>query len=190
MATPRASTAQQSNDALQILTADHARVKKMFKEFESLIEDEANEEAEQLAKQICTELTVHAMLEEEIFYPEVRKAIDDEDLIDEAEVEHQTVKDLIAQIESMNSPDEKFSAKVTVLGEYVDHHVQEEQDEMFPKAKQAKMDLAGLGERLLARKQELMAEMGMGEEDEEADEEAQKSKPRGGGSRSVQGSRA
>src|SRR4026209_2811531 len=98
---PAQRTAAKSNDAIAILKADHDKVKKLFKEFERLHEDEADDEAEQVAKQICNELTVHATVEEEIFYPEVRGAIEDEDLIDEAEVEHATAKDLIAQIESM-----------------------------------------------------------------------------------------
>jgi hypothetical protein len=135
-------------------------------------EAEEDQEAEQLAKQICNELTVHSTLEEEIFYPEVRGAIDDEDLMDEAEVEHASAKELISQIESMSSGDDKFAAKVVVLGEYVNHHIKEEQDEMFPQAKKAKVDLAELGERMMARKQELMAEMGM-EQEEPADDETQ-----------------
>ena len=187
MPTLRSPSAKKSNDDVQLLKADHDKVKKMFKEFERLNEDEADEEAEQLAKQICNELTVHATIEEEIFYPEVRGAIDDEDLVDEAEVEHQTAKDLIAQIESMSSSDDKFAAKVTVLGEYIHHHVKEEEGEMFTKAKKAKMDLAELGERMLARKQELMSEFGMTEEGEEEDEEGSS---RRSGSRSSHASRS
>jgi vacuolar-type H+-ATPase subunit I/STV1 len=189
MPSRRASTSKKkSNDALQMLKADHDKVKKMFKEFERLSGDDSDEEAEQLAKQICNELTVHATIEEEIFYPEARGVIDDDDLIDEAEVEHQSAKDLISQIESMSSSDEKFAAKVSVLGEYINHHVKEEQDEMFPKVKKAKMDLVELGERMLARKQELMSEMGMVEEGEEEEEE--QGAGRRSGSRSGQSSRA
>jgi len=168
MPSKRASS-KKGNDAISMLKADHDKVKKMFKDFERMHEDEEDQEAEQLAKQICNELTVHATIEEEIFYPEVRGAIDDEDLMDEAEVEHASAKELIAQIESMSSGDDKFAAKVMVLGEYINHHVREEQDEMFPQAKKAKVDLAELGERMLARKQELMSQMGM--EQEESDDE-------------------
>lgn len=165
------------NDAIAMLKADHDKVKKMFKEFAHLHEEEEHEKAEQIAKQICNELTVHATIEEEIFYPEVRAAIEDDDLMDEAEVEHAGAKDLIAQIESMTSADDKFAAKVTVLGENIDHHVKEEQDEMFPKARNAKVDLAEMGARMLARQQELKAEMGM---EDDADGEAKAGAGRAG----------
>jgi len=151
--------------AIALLTADHAKVKKLFKKFESLHEDGKDKEAELIAKQICQELTIHATIEEEVFYPEVRDAIDDGDLVDEAEVEHASAKDLIAQIEGMTSKDDKYAAKVMVLGEYIDHHVKEEQDEMFPKARKAKVDMDELGERLMQRRQELQGELGMHEED-------------------------
>src|SRR5678815_1820249 len=172
MATKR-SQSQRNGEALAMLKADHDKVKKLFKQFEKMHEEEEEEQAEQLATQICNELKIHTTLEEEIFYPEVRNAIDDEDLMNEAEVEHASAKELIAQIESMSSGDDKFAAKVMVLGEYINHHVKEEQDEMFPQARKAKVDLAALGERMLARKQELMSQMGMEQEeseDEETDE--------------------
>ena len=167
MAKSRA-TAHKTPDAVAMLKADHDKVKKLFKEFQRVHDAGSDEEAEQLATQICNELTVHATLEEEIFYPEVRAAIGDEDLIDEAEVEHASAKELIAQIESARSSDDKFAAKVCVLGEYVNHHIKEEQDEMFPKAKRAKVDMGALGERMAARKEALKAEMGMTEVDEAA----------------------
>jgi len=164
------NSSKQSTDAIALLKADHDKVKKMFKEFERLHDDEEDDEAEEVARQICNELTIHATVEEEIFYPAVRAAIDDEDLLDEAEVEHATAKDLIAQIEASSPADDKYAAKVIVLGEYIDHHVEEEQNEMFPKAKKAKLDMNALGERILARKEELKAELGM-EDDEEEEEE-------------------
>ena len=157
MPSKRASS-KKSNDAISMLKEDHDKVKKMFKDFERMHEAEEDQEAEQLAKQICNELTLHATIEEEIFYPEVRGAIDDEDLMDEAEVEHASAKELIAQIESMSSGDDKFAAKVMVLGEYINHHVQEEEGEIFPKCRRAKMDLAELATALAERKAELMAE--------------------------------
>ncbi|MBA2689572.1 MAG: hemerythrin domain-containing protein [Burkholderiales bacterium] len=153
-------------DAISLLMDDHKKVQKLFKEFEKLEED-AEEEKGELARQICAELTIHAQVEEEIFYPAAREAIDESDLLDEAEVEHASAKELIAQIESMEPGDELYDAKVRVLGEYINHHVKEEQDEMFPKAKKAKMNLAALGEELLQRKQELQTEMGLGEPMEE-----------------------
>jgi hemerythrin superfamily protein len=98
-------------------------------------------------------LTVHAEAEEEIFYPAAREAIEEQDLLDEAEVEHASAKDLIAQIEAMDSSDPLYDAKVTVLGEYIDHHVEEEEKEMFPKVKKAKLDLEALGEEILQFKE-------------------------------------
>jgi hemerythrin superfamily protein len=171
---PAQRPASKSTDAIAILTADHAKVKKLFKEFEKLHDDESDEEAEQVAQQICNELTIHATVEEEIFYPAVREATEDEDLMDEAEVEHASAKDLIAQIQGMSADDDKYAAKVIVLGEYIDHHVKEEQDEMFPKAKKAKVDMAALGEKIDTRKQELKEEMGI------ADEGDDKTETRGG----------
>ena len=153
---PAISTA---NDAIDILKADHARVTELFKEFERLHQDESDAEAESVAHEICNELTIHARVEEEIFYPELREAIDDEDLIDEAEVEHATAKDLIADISGMTCADEKFAAKVTVLGEYIAHHVKEEHEEMFPMARKTRLDMGKLGARILERKKELQAEM-------------------------------
>ncbi|HZM44104.1 MAG TPA: hemerythrin domain-containing protein [Burkholderiales bacterium] len=153
-----------STDAIAILKADHDKVTKLFEDFERLHEDEADEEAEQVAIQICNELTVHATVEEEIFYPEVREAIDDEDLLDEAEVEHATAKDLIAQILEMATADDKYAAKVIVLGEYIAHHVKEEQEEMFPKARKTDLDMKELGARILERKKALRAEMQLEDE--------------------------
>ena len=152
---PRKST---KSDALTMLKADHDKVKKMFKEFEKLNSDETEEKA-QLVKQACAELKVHTQLENEIVYPAVREAIDDDDLMDEALVEHEAAEELISQLEQMQPGDEMYDAKFTVLGEYVNHHIAEEQKEMFPAAKKAKIDLAALGEQMLARKQELMKEL-------------------------------
>ncbi|HYF19947.1 MAG TPA: hemerythrin domain-containing protein [Ramlibacter sp.] len=152
-----------AKDACDLLDADHRAVKKMFKEFEELTQSRARSAAQkkmELARQICQELTVHAQLEEEIFYPALRAAMKDTDLLDEAEVEHQSAKDLIAQIEAAAEPDEKFEAKVKVLGEYIDHHVKEERSEIFTKARATrKLDLVAMRDELEARKEELMGEM-------------------------------
>ena len=153
-----------STNAIAILKADHEKVTKLFKDFETLHDQEEDEAAEQVAIQICNELTIHATVEEEIFYPEVRAAIDDEELVDEAEIEHASAKDLIAQIEEMSSGDDKYASKVIVLGEYIAHHVKEEQEEMFPKAKKTALDMNELGARILERKKELRVEMGLGDE--------------------------
>lgn len=107
---------------------------------------------------ICAELTAHATAEEEIFYPAARAAIDKVELIDEADIEHASAKDLIAQIEASSPADDHYDAKVKVLGEYIDHHVQEEEGEMFPKVRRAKVDTVALGEQIAARKEEIMQE--------------------------------
>lgn len=155
-------TSQRQKDVCDLLDADHKAVKKMFKDYEALTESKARNAAQsrlELAREICTELTVHAQVEEEIFYPAVRAAIKETDLIAEAEVEHQTAKDLIAQIMAADAADEQFDAKVTVLGEYIDHHVKEERNEMFPKARAAKkLDLVAMRDEVEARKQVLLEE--------------------------------
>ncbi len=150
------------NDAIALLTEDHKEVKKLFKAFEKLVGSEDVEKKKDVVEQICLALTVHTEIEEEIFYPAARAGIDDDDLINEAEVEHASAKDLIMQLQAMAPSDEMFDAKVTVLGEYIDHHVQEEESEMFIKVKKAKMDLIDLGEQMFARKAELMETMGAG----------------------------
>lgn len=161
MTQAKAKRAPAAKDAVSILTEDHRKVKKMFTDFDKLMKSEGKEEEKGiLVAKICEELNVHTQIEEEIFYPAVRAAIDDDDLMDEADVEHAGAKDLIAQLEDMEPGDDHYDAKVTVLGENVDHHVKEEQDEMFPKAKKAKLDLAALGAKMLARKQALQASGG------------------------------
>ena len=146
-----------SKDAIALLKQDHRTVEDLFAQFEKASGDGRKEK---LAKQICLELTVHAQIEEEIFYPALREAIKETDLLDEAEVEHGTAKDLIAQLEDSADADEMFDAKVKVLGEYIDHHVKEERNEMFVKARAAKgLDLVGMREQLAARKEELMEEL-------------------------------
>ena len=158
-----AKSAPQASDAIAMLTNDHKEVKALFKQYDKLVEAGAeDEEKVALAEEICLKLTVHATVEEEIFYPAAREALgDDEDLIDEADVEHATAKDLIAQLEgSTPAEDALYDAKVKVLGEYIDHHVKEEEGEIFPKAKKAKLDTAELGAEMAARKEELMTETG------------------------------
>jgi hypothetical protein len=146
------------NDAVDLLDADHIAVKKMFTEFRKLSEEDAPaDERKALAEKICMELTVHAEIEEQIFYPAARDAINDDELLNEAEVEHASAKDLIAQITAMDAEEELFDAKVIVLGEYIDHHVEEERNEMFPKARKSDMDLKGMVAELKALKEELLA---------------------------------
>lgn len=146
-------------DAIRLLVQDHRDVHALFEEYQSLAEDEADgAERKALAEKICGMLIAHTTIEEEIFYPAARESLSDEDLLDEATVEHASAKDLITQIQTMSPDEPLYDAKVKVLGEYVDHHVSEEEGEMFPKCKRAKMDLVGLGERLSARKAELAPE--------------------------------
>lgn len=145
-----------ANDAIALLKADHKEVAEMFEKFET-----ARSTKSKLAQQICVALTVHAQIEEEIFYPAAREALGDEgeDLLNEAEVEHNSLKELIGQIEGSNPDDELFDAHVKVLGEYVKHHVKEEEGQLFPKLRKSDMDLAELGEQIAARKKELMSQM-------------------------------
>ena len=154
-----ATAAAAKTDATVLLTRDHTEVSKLFKQYDKLANAEAEgSDRQALAEQICMLLTVHATIEEEIFYPAAREAEVDSDLLDEAEVEHASAKDLIAQIRAMEPDDDLYDAKVTVLGEYIDHHVQEEENEMFPKCRKAGMDLAELAAELAERKAALMAD--------------------------------
>jgi hemerythrin-like domain-containing protein len=134
--------------AIALLSEDHEYVKKAFRAFEKM--DEEDQPA--LVKQVLQALKVHTRIEEEIFYPAVRKAIKDQDLMNEAEVEHDSAKVLIRQLERMKPSDPKFAATFTVLGEYVNHHVKEEESEMFPKARRARVNLKGLGAKLMGQK--------------------------------------
>ena len=134
--------------AIALLMEDHEYVKKAFRAFEKM--DEEDQPA--LVKQVLQALKVHTRIEEQIFYPAVRKAIKDEDLMNEAEVEHDSAKVLIRQLERMKPSNPKFAATFTVLGEYVNHHVKEEESEMFPKARRARVNLKGLGAKLMGQK--------------------------------------
>jgi len=151
----RKSTGKAKQDAIALLKADHVKVQGLFDQFEKA---RTESRKQSLAQEICMELKVHTTIEEEIFYPAAREAIDDNDLLDEAAVEHQSAKELIAQIEEGSPGDEMWSAKVTVLGEYIKHHVKEEQNELFPEVRSAGLDLKELGQQMLQRKQELMSE--------------------------------
>jgi hemerythrin superfamily protein len=159
MATARSST-RQHKEATAILRADHKMVSDMFAEFEKT---ESGEKKRRLAEQICQELTIHAQIEEEIFYPAVKGVLThskhEEELVPEAQVEHQSLKQLIEDIENTDTDDELFDARVKVLGEYVKHHVKEEQDEIFPKARESDLDMVELGAMLMQRKQELQKSM-------------------------------
>ena len=145
-----------ANDAIALLKADHKEVAEMLEKFET-----TRSRKSKLAQQICQALTVHAQIEEEIFYPAAREALGDDgkEVLDEAKVEHNSLKELIGQIEGSDPEDDLFDAHVKVLGEYVKHHVKEEEGELFPKLRKSDMDLAEVGAQLAARKKELMAQM-------------------------------
>ncbi len=142
--------------AIDLLEGDHREVEGYFDEYEELEDDDAKGE---LAAKICLALKVHTQIEEEIFYPESRKATEDDDLLDEAVVEHAGAKHLISEIEEMEVGDDLYDAKIKVLGEQIKQHVKEEEEELFPEAKSAKMDLESLGEKLASRKAELMSDL-------------------------------
>lgn len=155
------ATTRTEADACTLLDTDHKAVKKLFKAYDELAQSKARgveQKKLELAREICQELTVHATIEEEIFYPALREALKETDVLAEAEVEHAGAKDLIAQIKGMKAADEKYDAKVKVLGEYIDHHVKEERNQIFPKARAARgLDLVAMRDELQARKDALMS---------------------------------
>lgn len=144
------------NDVLTQLKEDHKRVKKAYRDFQKLDAEEDPEASHALVLQVLDELTVHAALEEELLYPAARGAIAGDDLLDEAEVEHETLHTLIDQLRAMGPQDEKFAARFTVLCEYVLHHVKEEESEMFPQLQSARLDWAALATEMNRRREELM----------------------------------
>ena len=151
-----ASSRPRTQDAINLLRADHKTVSEMFDEYDRRKNRLSPDKKREMVETICQELRVHARIEEEIFYPAARQALKDPDLLDEAQVEHNSAKDLMSQLEAGGPDEELFDAKVKVLGEYVKHHVKEEQNELFPKVKKSKLDTQQLGEELMRRKQELM----------------------------------
>ena len=154
-ATAKKATA---TNAITLLKADHRQVKAWFKDYEKA---EADTRKAKLSEQICTALKVHMQIEEEYFYPASREVLkaDQEDMVDEAVVEHAGAKELIAQIENMDVDDDLYDAKVKVLGEQIDHHVDEEETEYFPAVAKTELNLEALGAKMAARKEELMAKL-------------------------------
>jgi hemerythrin superfamily protein len=144
-------------DAIALLKADHRKVEELFEQFE---EASGASKKQKIAQEICLELTVHTRIEEEIFYPACEGEIED-DLLKESYVEHDGAKVLIAEIEAGSPGDEYYDAKVKVLSEQIEHHVEEEEkrmEGMFAQARHAGLDMDALGEQLRARKEELVAE--------------------------------
>jgi hemerythrin superfamily protein len=164
MATSRTKKRAAETDAFELLRTDHRKVEKLFDQFEDTDRDDP-EACRQIVEQACTELKIHTTIEEELVYPALREALDEEDaaLLDEAAVEHDTAKTLIERIERLEPGDPQYAAAFTVLSEYVKHHVKEEEGEIFKKGKKAKMDLEDLAAQMQARKEELMSEFGVAE---------------------------
>lgn len=148
-----------ATNAIALLKEDHQKVKGIFDEFEKACEEEDAERCRTLAEKALLELTVHARIEEEIFYPAVRAKIEDEDLLDEAQEEHHAAKLLITELVSKGLKGERWEAKFTVLSEMVKHHIKEEEGELLPEAGKVGFDFEQMGERMLARKKELTEQL-------------------------------
>ena len=162
------------------LKDDHKKVKKAFRDFEKLDPGRDPESAQALVERTCAELEVHAELEEQLFYPAARQALKEEDLIDEAEVEHTTVKVLIEQLKGMNPSDANYAATFKVLGEYVNHHVKEEEGEIFPGLTRTGVQWDSILEQMTMRREELKEEKGLADlEDEEAMDQSDDAAVRG-----------
>ncbi len=154
MATP---TTPEKPDAIALLKADHRKVEGLFAKFEAA---KGDGEKRRIAEQICMELTIHTKIEEDIFYPACEGAVE-EDLLKEAYVEHDGAKVLIAEIEAADPDDDFYEAKVKVLSEMIEHHVEEEEarvEGMFSQARKAGLDMDALGQRMADEKQQLMAQ--------------------------------
>jgi hemerythrin superfamily protein len=150
-------TGDPATNAVEVLKRDHDDVEQLFDQYEDA-KDESNTELKvRIVAALCRALTLHARIEEELFYPAMRVEADAGDLVDEAAVEHQTLKNLVTELEGGTPDDELYDARVKVLSEYVKHHVKEEEGEIFPLAKNAGIDLDALGLKLLQRKEELEA---------------------------------
>ena len=149
------TVAPKPQNAIALLRADHKKVSELFEQYEKA---RSPEKKGTIVAQICTELGVHAQIEEEIFYPAVKQALKDKELVPEALVEHGSLKSLIAQVEGVEPDGEMFDAKIKVMSEFVKHHVKEEQEEMFPKAQKTALDMDELGIQLAQRKEQLLTE--------------------------------
>jgi hemerythrin-like domain-containing protein len=174
MANLKSGAARAQPLAIELLMSDHRKVEDLFEQYDQEKESDDGTRRE-IALKICAELTVHAQVEEELFYPWLRENLEDDEMemVEEAQIEHNTAKDLIAQIEAATDIDEVYNAKVKVLGEYIKHHVQEEENEIFPEVRDEQEELDELGQEMAARKRELQEEMGLAaDSDEDEDEES------------------
>lgn len=149
MANREQKSGADSQDILSLLCADHQHLSQLFSEFRHIKDHCTLEEKEALVQEICSELLLHAELEEEVFYPAVREILQDDMLMDEAESEHDSAKDVIEELQAMHPSHASYNAKVVVMGENVERHMREEQTVVFPKVKQSRLDLWALGEEML-----------------------------------------
>lgn len=172
MAKARSGGGRAQPVAIELLENDHRNVEALFEQYESEKESDDGTKRE-IAMRICCELTAHAQLEEELFYPWLRENLDEEDMemLEEAYIEHASAKDLIAQLEGARDIGPEFDARVKVLSEYIKHHVQEEENEIFKVVRDMAEDLDELGQEMHARKAELMEELGLSEVSDEASDE-------------------
>ena len=149
---------KQAPDAIDLLDADHLTVHGLFESYRELVRTAAPAlQRRALAEEICMELTIHARLEEELFYPAVRDALNDEDLLDEAEEQHGSQREFVAQILATAPEDPLYDARVAVLSEYVERHVRQEREQVFNRVLASRMDLQSLARSLTIRKEELRA---------------------------------
>ena len=155
-ASTKRTTSPKAQEATAMLRADHKKVSGLFDDFDKA---RSTKRKKAIVSEICAELTAHTAIEEEIFYPAVQAALKDHELVPEANVEHASVKDLIAQVQGVEPDGDMYDARVKVMGEFVKHHVKEEHTEMFPKARKTKLDLVALGAQMQARKTELLSQL-------------------------------
>lgn len=149
---------KQAPDAIDLLDADHLAVHGLFESYRALVSSHADAlQRRALAEEICMELTIHAKLEEELFYPAVRDALNDEEVLDEAEDAHGNQREFVAQILATRAEDELYDAKVAVLADYVARHVRQEREQVFNRVMASRMDLQALGRAITVRKEELRA---------------------------------
>jgi hemerythrin superfamily protein len=186
MAKSKSGAARAQPLAIELLMSDHRKVEDLFEQYDQE-KDSDDGTRREIAQKICAELTIHAQVEEELFYPWLRENLEDDEMemVEEAQVEHQTAKDLIAQIEGATDIDEVFNAKVKVLSEYIKHHVQEEENEIFPEVRDEQEELDELGQEMAARKGELKEEMGLAGDEDEDDEDEESAAARGRGKSST-----
>lgn len=154
----RSATAART-ELLKMLKEDHKKVKKAFQEFARLDPQQQGDECQALVMQTCEDLALHTTLEEEVFYPAIRSILRDEQLVDEAEVEHASAKTLIADLRQLPPEDRAYAATFKVLGEYVKHHIGEEESEIFPQLTRARLDWDDLQQQMTTRRQQLEGEL-------------------------------